>query len=95
MIQRVLRHTNTRTQWRYRHGEVANLREKVGGICFGPALGAEDMPPGDPAEAIAAGLAEVAAFASDEGRARAMAEIAAAVASVAARLRAAGAEESL
>jgi integrase len=37
-IQRVLRHTNTRTQWHYRHGERHNLREITQGISFGPKL---------------------------------------------------------
>jgi integrase len=36
MIQRVLRHTNTRTQHHYRHADAANLRAKVGRIDFGP-----------------------------------------------------------
>jgi integrase len=34
-IQRVLRHTNTRTQWHYRHGERQNLREIAKSISFG------------------------------------------------------------
>lgn len=37
VIQRILRHTNTRTQQRYRHAELNNLRELVGPIDFGPA----------------------------------------------------------
>jgi integrase len=37
-IQRVLRHTNTRTQWHYRHAERANLKEIAGKISFGPSL---------------------------------------------------------
>ena len=37
MIQRVMRHSNTRTQQHYRHAEAANLRQKVGGIDFGPS----------------------------------------------------------
>lgn len=36
-IQRVLRHTNTRTQWHYRHAESTNLKAIVGGIDFGEA----------------------------------------------------------
>jgi integrase len=33
-IQRVLRHTNTRTQWYYRHGDVANLKTAVKRVSF-------------------------------------------------------------
>ena len=33
-IQRVLRHTNTRTQWFYRHGDVANLKTAVKRVSF-------------------------------------------------------------
>ena len=44
MIQRVLRHTNSRTQWHYRHAEAENLRDRVGGIGFGEA-GAEGGEP--------------------------------------------------
>jgi integrase len=40
-IQRVLRHTNTRTQWHYRHGEQQNLREIARAITFGPKPAAE------------------------------------------------------
>jgi integrase len=35
MIQRVLRHTTTRTQMHYRHADADNLRSVVGGIDFG------------------------------------------------------------
>lgn len=45
-IQRVMRHTNTRTQWHYRHAEAANLRAVVGGIRFGEA--AAPVPAVDP-----------------------------------------------
>lgn len=45
-IQRVLRHTNLRTQWHYRHADLANLRSAVGSIDFGPA--AADNPGGAP-----------------------------------------------
>ncbi len=46
-IQRVLRHTNTRTQWRYRHADGKNLRDIVAGIGFGP----DDVGPSAEAEA--------------------------------------------
>ena len=36
MIQRVLRHTTVRTQWHYRHADMANLRGAVKNIDFGP-----------------------------------------------------------
>jgi integrase len=35
MIQRVLRHTTTRTQGHYRHADAPNMRAAVGGIDFG------------------------------------------------------------
>ena len=35
-IQRVLRHTNTRTQRHYLHPDAANLRDQVGRMDFGP-----------------------------------------------------------
>lgn len=34
-IQRILRHTTTRTQKRYRHADMANLRAAVAGVGFG------------------------------------------------------------
>jgi integrase len=36
MIQRILRHTSTRTQQHYRHADAANMRAAVGRIDFGP-----------------------------------------------------------
>lgn len=36
-IQRQLRHTNTQTQWHYRHAEAQNMREAVVAVDFGPA----------------------------------------------------------
>lgn len=36
VIQRILRHSNTRTQQRYRHAELNNLRALLGPIDFGP-----------------------------------------------------------
>jgi integrase len=42
MIQRVLRHTNTRTQMHYRHADGDNLRAKVGGVGFGHDLAAAE-----------------------------------------------------
>src|SRR5262249_48814096 len=36
-IQRVLRHTNTRTQKRYRHADLANLCVALGAVSFGDA----------------------------------------------------------
>lgn len=49
MIQRVLRHTNTRTQWHYRHADAENMRGKVGPIDFGPPpkRGSEGRPEDD------------------------------------------------
>ena len=38
-IQRVMRHSNARTQWHYRHAEANNLRAMVAGIGFGPEPG--------------------------------------------------------
>jgi integrase len=40
-IQRVLRHTNLRTQWHYRHGERANLKEIARHISFSPKPAAD------------------------------------------------------
>lgn len=40
MIQRVLRHTTTRTQWNYRHSDHQNMRDAVRGIGFGGGTGA-------------------------------------------------------
>lgn len=63
MIQRILRHTTTRTQWYYRHPDLDNMRAQVNGIGFGhdladveAASGGADMaairppmpPPGPP-----------------------------------------------
>jgi integrase len=45
MIQRILRHTNTRTQHRYRHADMANMRGTVSGIGFGPAPRGEGPQP--------------------------------------------------
>jgi integrase len=77
-IQRVMRHTNTRTQWRYRHADKDNLREIVSGIGFGPDAG---HPTNGPAagptlsaeqealiQAIAARVAEMLRGRSGEGR---------------------------
>jgi len=55
MIQRVLRHTNSRTQFHYRHADADNMRSKVGGVGFGhePAAGgpaqSDPTPPAPPA----------------------------------------------
>lgn len=38
MIQRVLRHTSTATQWHYRHADIENMRAKVNAIGFGHAV---------------------------------------------------------
>jgi integrase len=58
-IQRVLRDTNTRTQKRYRHADLANLRAALGAVSFGDAPPATSPPPAiaattTPAEASAA-----------------------------------------
>lgn len=42
MIQRVLRHTTTRTQMHYRHADASNLRAIAGGIDFGVPKGGDD-----------------------------------------------------
>lgn len=53
MIQRVLRHTNTQTQWHYRHADHANIREKVRGVGFGHELaGAETAAASAPSAAV-------------------------------------------
>lgn len=45
MIQRILRHTSTRTQQHYRHADLANMRSTVAGIGFGEAPPAEGPQP--------------------------------------------------
>lgn len=45
-IQRVLRHTNLRTQWHYRHADAANMRSAVRNVGF-------DAGPGEPPPAAA------------------------------------------
>jgi integrase len=39
MIQRVMRHTTTRTQAKYRHADLTNMREKTDSISFKPTEG--------------------------------------------------------
>ena len=44
-IQRILRHTNTRTQGVYRHADLANLRQAVAGITFDGSAPPAVAPP--------------------------------------------------
>ena len=48
MIQRVLRHTTTRTQLRYRHPDLDNMRSAVDGIDFGTPPAPAPAPPASP-----------------------------------------------
>jgi integrase len=86
IIQRILRHTNTKTQHKYRHAEAANLRQSVASIRF-DADPAKVEPIADPAAALAEALARIAAEAgADPGP---LAEVAAFALAVARRIEAA------